>query len=177
MRRVFLLLLLVACGPRPAAQPRTPSSTVEIIKVTVGTRTVDIWRQNDVSTVEFQATRAQVWTALVAAHEALGIPAAAVDAKAGTAVYVHKDHPLLDGKRVSAYVDCGTTMTGARADTYNVTIKVTEVLDSPRAGTIAVHTVVNAWAKSLGLSSDAVPCNSTEALEKRIAELLIERLK
>jgi len=134
-------------------------------------------RRLDVVTVEFQATPAQVWSALMTAHLTLGIPVVKEDRASGTAVYVHRNKGMLDGKRLSTYVDCGSTVTGSRADAYAVTITVSEALSAPRAGTTALSTGLNVWAKNPNESTASVPCSSTNALEKRIVELVVENLK
>src|SRR5258708_1289463 len=115
MRRLVLplFLTLAACAPGPGSSGigAAPSAS-EIIRVSVGDQTIQMTRRLDVTTVEFQATAAQVWSALLAAHLELGIPVVKEDRSTGTAVYVHRNKTMLDGKRLSSYVECGSTVTG-----------------------------------------------------------------
>jgi hypothetical protein len=178
MRGLFLLGLMAGCGGAGASTTTTaPAPMDETIRVRVGEGTIDLIRRQDVSTIELAAPRDRVWSALIAVHAALGIPAAALDAKTGTAEFVYENRRLLDGKRLSTYVECGSTMTGERADMYSVSIRLNEAVEARGPEASAVYVLVNAWARDVGVSTDPVPCTSTRALEKRIAELVTARLK
>ena len=175
---LLLCLSLAACGPGSgSSEVAAAPSPIEVIKVDVGGTTIQMTRRLDVMTVEFQATAAQVWSALSTAHLELGIPVVKADRATGTASYIHRNKGMLDGKRVSTYVDCGSTVTGARADMYAVTITENEALSAPRAGTTALSIGLNTWAKNPNESTASVPCSSTGALEKRIVQLVVENMK
>jgi hypothetical protein len=178
MKHAWVLALFsVACAgshPRAAAPP----SNTQTVKVAVGPQeTMDITRDNEVRTLELSAPRERVWTALMAAHDAIGTTPSVVDAGAGTASFLHQNSRRLMGRPLSAYVDCGRSTSGARADIYSVTIRVSQVVRAQGSGTTTVYTVVSAWARPTGMSGEAVQCFTVGALERKIAEIVQLRLQ
>jgi hypothetical protein len=78
---------------------------------------------------------------------------------------------------MSALMDCGSTITGRRADLWQVTLQLLTVVraDGPTDSTIATR--VTATARPVdGSSTDAVPCLSNGLLEKKIAEVVRVRV-
>lgn len=178
MRYTWLVLAIVACSSASGGSAGAPP-TRETVKVAVGPQeTMDITRDNDVRTLQLGAPRARVWTALMATHDAIGLAPSVVDAGAGTASFVHQNSKRLNGRPLSAYVDCGRGSSGPRADIYNVTVRVNHVLRAQGSGdNTTVYTVVNAWAKPVGMTGDPVQCHTLGTLEKKIAEILQIRLQ
>lgn len=177
MKHVWLPALVVACSSAQTPGAPPPSNT-QTVKVAVGPQeTIDITRENDVRTLELGAARDRVWTALMAAHDAIGTTPSVVDAGAGTASFVHQNSRRLMGRPLSAYVDCGRSTSGARADIYSVTIRVSQVVRAKGTANTTLYTVVSAWAKPIGTSGDAVQCFTVGSLEKKIAEIVQLRLQ
>jgi hypothetical protein len=138
---------------------------------------VDITRENEVRTLQLNASRDRVWSALMATHDAIGTTPSVLDAGAGTASFVHQNSRRLMGRPLSAYIDCGRGSSGPRADIYSVTIKVNQVLRAQGTTSTTVHTIVTGWAKPMGMTGDAVQCFTVGTLEKKIAEILQARLQ
>ena len=177
MRLIWLMSFAVGCAGANTSATPPPTPPTELIKIQLGPQTLTLTRDHEISTIELPASRDRVWKAVVSAHEALGLAMSSLDNMAGTAVYVHQRKHLLEGNRLSKYVDCGSTIYGDRSDTYAVTIKVSVAVEPRGPSATAVHSSVNAWARDPQTSSDAVPCSSTGLLEQRIAELIAGGLK
>jgi hypothetical protein len=177
LRLSFLMLFAIGCAGANTNAAPPPQPSTELIKIQVGPQTLTLTRDHEISTIELPASRDRVWKAVVAAHETLGLAMSSLDNNAGVAVYVHQRSHLLDGNRLSKYIDCGTTIYGDRTDSYAVTVRVTATVESRGPNTTAVHSGVNAWARDPQTSSDAVACSSTGLLEQRIAELIAAGLK
>ena len=176
---VLVHVVAVAACRAPATQQSAgaPPGT-EVVRVAVApTESVDITRDNEVRTLQLSASRSRVWSALMATHDAIRTTASVLDAGAGTATFIHQNSKRLMGRPLSAYVDCGRTAQGPRADIYNVTLRVNERLTSQGENTTTLHTVVSAWAKPMGMTGDPVQCYTLGSLERRIAEILLTRLQ
>lgn len=180
MRAIALLALAAATACKTANPPpdtgAPPSTTTVSVRV-APTETMDITRDNDVRSLQLSAPRARVWTALMATHDAIGTTASVLDAGAGSATFIHQNSKQLMGKALSTYVDCGRSTQGARADLYNVTIKVTQLIRAQGENATTLHTVVSAWAKPMGMSGDAIQCYTSGALERKIGEIMQTRLQ
>src|SRR6266513_2846393 len=114
MSRLSTLLFAVsavACSA-PAARPNTDSRQTDRVTVVLPSTVIAYTRLNDVSTTTLAAPKAKVWSNLIAVHEELGLTASEIDARAGTAVYIQEGKSTLGGKALSAYFDCGSTVTG-----------------------------------------------------------------
>jgi hypothetical protein len=162
-----------SAAPRSSPEPRQTERVTVVFPAAV----VSFVRLNDVSTTTIAAPKARVWTNLLLVHEELGLAASEIDARAGTAVYIQQGKPSLGGKLLSAYFDCGSTVTGPRTATHSVAISVRESLESRGADTTLVRTSVNAFARSRGTSSDNLQCSSTGKLEEDIAKRLAARVQ
>jgi hypothetical protein len=76
----------------------------------------------------------------------------------------------IDGRRMSRFLDCGSTMTGAVADSYQVAISVRSTVDAVAETTASLTTEVEGTAQSRETRSGGLHCTSTGALERLIAE-------
>ena len=120
------------------------------------------------------ASPADVWVALSPAFETLQIEAAAVDATAMMMGNPDFTPRLIEGRRLSTYLDCGVGPAGANADQYLVTLQWMVWLDpAPEGGTL-VTTSLDAYARPRDVAGNAVHCVSRGALERRLAELITE---
>jgi hypothetical protein len=174
----FLLIAITACkSASPASQAGAPPATTTVRVAVSPHETMDLVRDNDVRSIHLSASRDRVWSALMATHDVIGTTPSVLDAGAGSATFIHQNSKRLMGKSLSAYIDCGRSTQGPRADLYNVTIKVSQQVRSESATATTVHTVVSAWAKPMGMSGDAVQCYTLGALERKIGEILQTRLQ
>jgi len=117
----------------------------------------------------------KAWTAYPTVFGELGIPPGIVDQKQhvfGNAGL--KMRGSLGGRRLSTYLDCGTTAGMANADTYDLIVRVVSQVVLADAGLASLRTQVEASAHSSGDSGPGVRCVSTGALEARIAHMMSE---
>jgi hypothetical protein len=129
---------------------------------------------SNVQTLAFSVD--QIWRALPAAFDSLGIPVQTLDGvkhtigNTGFAIRRRlKNVPL------SRYIDCGTSQLGASADDYDVRLTVlTDV--RPGDGGAIVTTSVQAVARPMNYAQEYSSCNSRGSLEQRIIDLVRARL-
>jgi hypothetical protein len=172
---ICVILALAACSANTLEEKSTATTTVR--SAVAPRQAVDITRETDVTTTNFEASRERVWNALLAAHEAIGIPFSSGDAVSGQAVFeLANQIRMVAGKPASRYLDCGMGSAGARADSYRLTVRVTHSLQTTTAGT-ALGTSMQAWARNPALSSDPVPCSSRGVLETEISGMVATRLQ
>jgi hypothetical protein len=170
-----LASLLAACsasGPPAGPMQTTTRSTV------APKETMDITRETPVRTWQFAAPRTQVWNALLASHDALGIPFKSGTAEAGQATFELSNRiRTVAGKPASRYIDCGMGSAGARADSYRLIIRLHHVLQNTSDGGTALSTSMEAWARNPAISSDPVPCLSLGLLEAELGGMVAARLQ
>lgn len=164
-----------ACGTAPA--PAAAPAPVPIHISGPGGAIARTQIRNDPGTVTrtIQAPLDQVWKAIPAAYEAVGIPGAAPDAAARAYGNLGFRPRRLDGGRLlSEFIDCGTGITAVpRADEYDVTMAVrTDVTPTADRATV-VATTVQATGKPHAVSGNAVYCRSLGTLEARIYDLVL----
>ena len=114
-----------------------------------------------------------VWGALVATFESLGIPFSEV---AGTRTVENRGYPArrIDGQRMSRFFDCGSNVTGEIADSYRVTVSIRSSVEATSMGTSVVHTELDAVAVARDTRSGELHCSSKGTLERLIGERLVE---
>ena len=173
-RPYWVIVLFAACASAPG-----PPAASEDVRVVLGPQSmVNLTRERFSRIAQLSGSREEVWNALVAVHDQIGIPLEAGDPKAGTLTFVVRDKArTLAGRPASALLDCGSTNAGERADAYRLTVKVDHTLEEAGTGRITLSTSVDASARNPGLSSAAVACRSRGTLEKQIADLVTARLQ
>lgn len=84
----------------------------------------------------------------------------------------------LDRTPLSAYFDCGSTMTGLRADNYRITMPLLVMLDPLGADRTTMRIALIASAQDpTGSSNQPVLCCTTGALEIRIHKAVVEQVR
>lgn len=76
----------------------------------------------------------------------------------------------LGDTRLSAYLNCGNSITGDNADSYEVTLTVITQVTPIDEGMARISTRVDASARPMGTSGNLVACSSTGRLERDLAE-------
>jgi hypothetical protein len=80
----------------------------------------------------------------------------------------------IEGRQLSRYLDCGSGLTGAYADVYEVTASLlVQLFADPEGGTV-VRSVFDAYARARDVRSSAIHCQSRGDLERRIWGLVEE---
>jgi hypothetical protein len=122
------------------------------------------------------APAVEAWSALLLAFETLEMPIAEHDERSYTVrTRGHRMARRIQGKRRSELLDCGSTMTGLRADNWDVTVEVVTALRQENPARTRVATLVTAVARPReGTSNSPVSCQSKGELEKIIIRQLAE---
>jgi hypothetical protein len=176
--RLQYWLILCATGCATASQSDEPRSSTDVVKATIAPQqTLDLTHQTVIHAGEYPATRDQVWTALLAAADDLGMPLQSADSASGIVIYVVRTTGArVAGRPASAWVDCGRGPAGApRADTYQVTLRVSAAMAPTKSGTRVNATLVG-FARERGMSGDGLPCTSTGELERRTLAAVAAKL-
>jgi hypothetical protein len=170
--RTSILGLILLCGCASASRPASePSSNDRILGVNNQTGEV-LHTQASVGPVasSIHAPFSTVWAALPEVYNSLAIELTVIDQPSGTVgnrSFVRTR--TLGGKRMSAYFDCGSSMTGMRADEGRMTITaVSRVTDVANGETSLATTVSAVVQTNEGASAQNIPCASSGALEETI---------
>jgi hypothetical protein len=83
----------------------------------------------------------------------------------------------LGGVLLSRYFNCGNSQGGPNAETYQLQISVLTFAKAQAPGATALATTLQATARPVTLSGEAVQCSSTGALESRIRIMVMERAR
>ena len=121
-----------------------------------------------------EAPAARVWPLVPSAYSVLSIPTTAVDS-VGRAIsgQVMARRTFAD-KPLRMFVDCGSSITGANANTYSVTMKLNTFVDVTGPASSRVRTLVD--ASGISPAGVQVRCSSTGDLELMILNRLKEGL-
>lgn len=177
MRRVLGIAIAVAgCAVNPEPEPDAATDVVRTV-VAPG-QAVDLTRQTVVRSQEYPASRDQVWGALLAAEEDLAMPLHSADPARGIIVYrLQATSPRIAGRHPSTWLDCGRGPDGGpRVNTYQLTLRLTAVVEPVAERSTRVQTTLVASARDRAVSGDGLPCTSTGLLERRALAILAARL-
>jgi hypothetical protein len=165
-----------AAGPQ-SPPPDTTASTLSVGFRDYDNRTaIDLRHQAGVGETTVPAGVAAVWGILPAIFEQLEIDVTHVDASAGEMGNPGYRARRVGGERMSRWLDCGRSLVRANADEYEVRLAVVVQLLGAENGT-RVRTTVDAYARDRSVSGGSVHCLSWGHLERRIGELVMERLE
>ena len=129
-------------------------------------------RDYELSTDTLVLPPSRAWKGLVQAYAGFGEPLQGVDGEHYMiATLPFHAHSTFAGERMTRWLDCGQTITGDIASSYEITLRLGTLIDTSDAGRSIVRTAVNATAIAPGSGTTPVECSSRGALEKRIAAL------
>lgn len=167
------LLATAACGGSTAGTPESPAPTRATLRVG-NAAAIEMYNQASFDSRAVPVSADSVWTVLPAVFEALEIPVThRVPARKemGNRGYVaHR----VEGKRMNAYVDCGSNLSGQLANLYEITLSVMVRLTDTDDGGATVATTLDAYGEPRTTSGNQVHCQSRETLERRIGDLVLE---
>jgi hypothetical protein len=167
----------MSCASSQLAE-REGTST-DVLKTSIAPHeTIDLTRETTTHVNEYAATRAQVSAVLLTIADDLAMPLRSADAAAGVVVYyIQAIAPRIADRPASAWVDCGRGPGGgARADTYQLTLRLTAVVDSLEPHSTRVRVALVAFARDRAISADGLPCTSSGALEQRTLTAVAARI-
>ena len=121
----------------------------------------------------------QVWRALPAVFDSIGIPVANLDApKRMIGNSAFKIRGRLKNVPLSRYIDCGTsTQIGPNADSYEVNISLMAEVKPGAGGTTTLITTFEAVARPANFAQAYSQCGTKGILESRFGELVNAQLK
>ena len=164
----------VAACARPMPPVAAPMPAERIVAADQNGASINSTNNGGPLAVELTMTPAAAYRALVDVYTQLGFAPETMDEGslrvAKTNLVARR---LIAGERASAYLDCGQSLTGARADEGRLTVSITSQAGASSSSGATVATVVSAVVRSNdGASSSAMSCFSTGRLEKRIHDLV-----
>lgn len=166
-----------ACASAASRAAPTTEGTVSREDVSVdaggmGLIDVTLWRDESLSADTVAPAPAAAWPALMRAYAALGVPLQGADAKRRViATRFFHAHSRFAGESLSRWLDCGSSITGDIASSYEITMRIGTRVDSLSGGGARLSSAVSAVATAVGSSSPPVHCTSRRTLEKRLAEM------
>ncbi len=174
--RVWLLAVVGCASSGAGGSSPAPDQTVRVIGAT-GSSSLTIPGSNVSNSRKLANTVDQVWRALPAVFDSLGIPVQTLDPvkhSIGAAGFLARHR--LKNVPLSRYVDCGNTQMGPAADDYDV--RITLLVDvQPAEGSAAmVTTTMEAVAKPANYAQDYSRCSSRGSLEDKLFGVLNARL-
>lgn len=113
-------------------------------------------------------TADRVWEVLPQVYRQMPIPIHRLNPSAHLVEGSLEVHGRFHGKALSRFVNCGVSVMGANADTYNVQVRLSSNVDTTADGRTQLRTMVSASAARNGGST--VSCSSFGTLEKMIAD-------
>lgn len=122
------------------------------------------------------ASLSDVWSIMPTVFEALDIEVETFDATVLAIGNTNFSPRRIDGRRMSYYLDCGNNLGRPNADRYRVSVYLMVMLEAAEAGTTEVITVMDAFARPLDVAGGSVHCRSEGRLERKVEELIAERL-
>lgn len=121
---------------------------------------------------------ATIWSKLPEVYAELDIPVTTIIAaqhEIGNASL--RIRRSLAGQRLSRYLNCGSSMGEQNADTYQVTMAIVSRVSQNREGhTILTTTVEGNGSATAASSHRGVVCTSTGELERRIEQMVRDRV-
>jgi len=137
---------------------------------------MEIRTQVSVGQRSFGVRADQVWAVLPQVFEQLDIPVTTQNRAAlqmGNAGYVAR---RVEGKRMSTYLDCGTSLSGVLADAYDITLQLFVQLRPTSEADTEVTVTIDGLGEPRSTSGTPVHCSSKKVLEDRVTELVAEAL-
>ena len=180
MRRAAIGLLVVitfACAGKAIEPVGPPRQTSVAVTSNDGSTSygMNITHEDYIARADLDVPVDRVFAALSEAYQRVGLPSPELDA----ATY----HGKVGGIRVmrrlgdvplSRYLECGSGIAGAYADTHRVTLFVNTALEPVGGNQTIVRTRVEATGAPTGGGGGTRACTSMGALEQQIAEWLLK---
>jgi hypothetical protein len=133
--------------------------------------------EHDVMIATILAPMDSVWAVLPGVFLELGIEPGTVDQRqhylANTSFKVRRS---IGGKRLSLYLDCGSSVAGPTADHVEVTMSLSVQVVADSSSLSHLRTQLNAYAIQEGTAAIRMHCGTKGGLEERIARMVTDDL-
>jgi hypothetical protein len=180
LMRTSILGLILVCGCASASRPASETPTTDRI-LGVNNQTGEVLHtQASTGAVasSIHAPFSAVWAALPEVYNSLGIELTLIDPPTGSVgnrSFIRSR--TLGSKRLSAYFDCGSSMTGMRADEGRMNLSVVSRATAGTDGQTSLATTVSGTVQTNeGASAQTIPCASTGLLEETIRSAVARRV-
>jgi len=140
------------------------------------TRQVNLRNESSVGQRTIEGSVAQAWAVLPAVLAQLEIETNRIDSNEVVMGHTGYRARRIEGERMSRFFDCGRSFGREYADQYAVTLAVMVQLVAMGEGATSVRTFLDAYARDQTMSGSSVHCITKGVLERRIGELVAERL-
>ncbi|MGE0158903.1 MAG: hypothetical protein AB7T31_05780 [Gemmatimonadales bacterium] len=172
------LCALAACTSAPPRAGSAPTlTTVFVVPPADRTpRGIELRHEATVGERTVSGTVSEVWAVLPAIFEQLEIETTTVDPAQGVIGNSGYRARRVEGRRLSDYMDCGRSFGREYADQYTVTLAVLVQLVTAADGRTVVRTILDGYARDPSTSGSSVHCITWGSLERRIGDLVVERL-
>jgi len=179
MRVVFAAAVLAVMACARSTHPGSSTPTSESVRV-VGDAaggSIRMASSDNVTTATVPFAPDKVWTVLSMVYDSLGVPIETVDSRRmllGNTGF--KVRQRLGKTALSKLIDCGKTQGFPSADTYDVHLNVTTLVQAKDGGS-TLSTQVESAARPMAFAGEYVRCSSLGTLEAAIVAGVRNRLK
>ena len=176
---VLSIATLAGCASSRGARKEAPPPHPPELVTTAATSALDVTKRSgpDTGAVTVRASVGDVWEALIATYEELGIPLTTRDVPTLTLGNGElRVRRRLGTVSLVTYIDCGDTQGGRSAETYEVVLSIYSQIQSVAPNTNRVRSSFQSMGRPVAIASDYRRCRSTGGLEKRFGELLRKHL-
>lgn len=175
-RLAVVTLAALACATSGSTASGPYEQSHVVVDAPGGRYDLLLTREQYLSSDTLTVTPKSAWSALVQTYAGFGVPLQGADrTRYMIATQYFHAHTSFAGERLSRWLECGSTMTGDIATTYEITLRFGSLLDTSVAGRTVVRTAVTATAVAPGSGTTSVQCSSRGSLEKRIAALVASK--
>lgn len=178
---LLVLALLPACASSGSDLPSSgPTEVNTQLQTDYGARSISLRTVEDIYVREDTLARGgeELLRHLAATYDEMGIPINTVNPEArllgAEEVRLRGD---LGGRPLSRYLRCGTSITGANADQYEVYLTVVTQVESLDDGRTAVYTHAKGFAVQGGRAGNDIRCATRGRLEREIFEHLERKVE
>jgi hypothetical protein len=177
MRKYTLLLFMTLAGCASTSTSSAPPPAPQTVALSGTNLRIYGNDESNVHTIPFSVD--QVWRALPAVFDSLGVPVATVDPKTRTMGNSgFKLRGRLKNVPLSRFIDCGnSTQIGSNADNYDVSLTVLAETRPAESGSAKVIITFQALAKPANFSQEYSQCSSRGVFETRFVDILSARLQ
>lgn len=119
----------------------------------------------------------RAWPALIQTYAEFGVPLQGADgSRRVIATQYVRAHGNFAGQRLSRWIDCGSSITGDIATSYEITLRFGTMIDSSAAGRSVLRSALGATAQATGGGTTPVECTTRRSFEKQIAALVQSKI-
>jgi hypothetical protein len=140
------------------------------------TRQLNIRNESSFGQRTVVASVAEAWAVLPSVLAQLEIETNRVDSNEAVMGHTGYRARRIEGERMSRYFDCGRSFGREYADQYAVTLAIMVQLVPMGDDAISVRTFLDAYARDQTMSGSSVHCITKGSLERRVGDLVAERL-